>query len=157
MELKKYRPCYLSEMIKLFQDTVHFINSKDYTKQQTNAWAPKNTDTVKWNERFLNSYTIIAFQKGEIVGFGNIDNSGYLDMLYVHKNYQNQKIASVICDNLEKYFYSNIFCEKNSFITVHSSITAKGFFEKRKYMTLKKHKVTRKEQILVNYIMKKTF
>ncbi len=157
MQLKKYKVCYLDEMISLFYDTVHFINSKDYTKKQIDAWAPEDTDAMKWNEKFLNSYTIIAFQDEKIIGFGNIDDSGYLDMLYVHKNYQNQKIASVICDNLEKYFYDNVLCDKKPFITVHSSITAKGFFKKRGYIPIKKQKVTRKGQLLVNFIMKKTF
>lgn len=39
-----------------------------------------------------------------IVGFGDIDKTGYLDRLFVHKDYQNQDIATVICNELEKAF-----------------------------------------------------
>ncbi len=82
------------------------------------------------------------------MGFGNIDSTGYLDMLYVHKDYQGKKVASFICDNLEKTF--NV-----SEITVHASITAKPFFEKRGYEVIKKQQVKRKGIFLENYIMKK--
>lgn len=30
----------LEDCISLFQQTVHFVNSKDYTKEQLDAWVP---------------------------------------------------------------------------------------------------------------------
>lgn len=59
-------------------------------------------------------------KNGIIVGFGDIDNTGYLDRLYVHKDYQNQGIAKAMCDKLEQH---NAYNE----ITTHASITAKPF------------------------------
>lgn len=57
---------------------------------------------------------------GEIVGFGDMDETGYLDRLYVHKDYQGQGIASAICDELERFAAGKTF-------TTHASITAKLF------------------------------
>lgn len=124
MIIRKYQTTDCKNLAKLFYNTVHFINTRDYTKEQLDAWANGNADIKEWNKSFLNNFTIIAIKDNIIVGFGDIDKTGYLNRLYVHKDYQNQKIATKICDKLESAFYVKT-------ITTHSSITAKPFFEKR--------------------------
>lgn len=42
--IREYEEKDLSSIIKLFYDTVHFINIKDYTQEQVNVWAPENID-----------------------------------------------------------------------------------------------------------------
>ena len=61
------------KLIKLFYQTVHIVNAKDYTKEQLNVWAPDNINSLEWNESFLKNYTIVAIDNDEIVGFGDID------------------------------------------------------------------------------------
>lgn len=39
-----------------------------------------------------------------VVGFGRIDKYGCLDLLFVHKEYLRQGIATALCDELEKDF-----------------------------------------------------
>ena len=85
---------------------------------------------------------------GIIAGFGDIDKTGYLDRLYVHKDYQSQGIATAICDKLEHAF-------EVSKITTHASITAKPFFLHRGYNIIKEQQVIRSNIPLTNYIMKK--
>ena len=60
-------------------------------------------DLKAWDASFRAHKTIIAVKNGEIVGFGDMDETGYLDRLYVHKDYQGQGIASAICDELERF------------------------------------------------------
>ena len=69
-----------------------------------------------------------------IVGFGDIDKTGYLDRLYVHADYQRRGIATAICDRLEEAIQKNII--------THASITARPF-EKRGYKVIKKQNVER--------------
>ncbi|MEW8974197.1 MAG: GNAT family N-acetyltransferase [Tissierellaceae bacterium] len=102
----------------------------------------------EWNRSFLEHYTVVVVENGIIVGFGDMDNTGYLDRLYVHKDYQRQGIATVICHELESQLDIRS-------ITTHASITSKPFFEKRGYRTIKEQQVKRNGQVLVNYIMKK--
>ena len=54
-----------------------------------------------WDKSFKEHHTVIATYNDEIVGFGDIDSSGYLDRLFVHKNNQHKGIATAICDELE--------------------------------------------------------
>lgn len=149
MEIRRYRPDDLEQIAQLFHDTVHSINAKDYTQEQLNAWAPATIDKAKWNNVFLEHRTYVATQNRMIIGFGNMDETGYIDKLFVHKNFQRTGVATAICDRLESETKANI-------ITVHASITAKPFFEKRGFVTVKCQEVERKGIRLTNYIMKKS-
>ena len=148
MEIREYKSSDCNEIADLFYNTVHFINSKDYTEDQLNVWATGNIDIDEWNKSFLNNYTLIAEENGIIIGFGDIDDEGYLDRLYVHKDYQNIGVATALCDRLEKKY-------EVERITTHASITAKSFFEKRGYRVVKKQFVERNGVRLINYIMER--
>lgn len=132
----------------LFYNTVHFVNKKDYTKEQLNVWASGKIDLNAWNISFSQHYTIIAEIDNTIVGFGNMTYDGYLDRLYVHKDYQNQGIGTKICDTLE-------YKIKTKKYTTHASITTKPFFEKRGYKLVKEQQVNRQGIYLTNYVMEK--
>lgn len=148
MRIRRYEPSNCKDLAELFYNTVHSINAKDYTEEQLNVWATGDVDLEKWNKSLLENFTVIAIENNIIVGFGDIDKSGYLDRLYVHKDYQNKGIATAICDVLEKAF--NV--DK---ISTQASITAKYFFEKRGYKVVKEQKVERKGVLLTNYVMEK--
>ena len=148
MQLREYITSDCEQLAKLFFQTVHSVNAKDYTKKQLDVWATGNVDLTRWDMSFKEHYTIIATDNGEIIGFGDIDSSGYLDRLFVHKNYQHKGIATAICDELE----SSVTGKK---IITHSSITAKPFFEKRGYRVKKEQTIVRNGISLTNFIMEK--
>ncbi|MBC5997650.1 GNAT family N-acetyltransferase [Romboutsia ilealis] len=39
MEIREYKTSDCNEIADLFYNTVHYINSKDYTEEQLNVWA----------------------------------------------------------------------------------------------------------------------
>lgn len=148
MILRKYQPADCRELTELFYRTVHIINAKDYTEEQLNAWADGQADLEKWNKSFLEHYSIVAEEEGRIVGFGDVDQTGYLDRLYVHADYQGRGIATAICEQLEQTVRGRL--------VTHASITAKPFFEKRGYQVIKEQKVERKGIFLTNFVMEKS-
>ncbi len=145
--VRNYKLADIKILSELFYNTVHTVNAKDYTPNQLNAWASGRIDRKAWNKSFEEHYTLVAEIDGKIVGFGDIDDSGYLDRLYVHKDYQGQGIATAICDRLEEHAKDDI--------TVHASITAKPFFEGRGYAVVKEQEVERDGILLTNYKMMK--
>ena len=152
IKLRKYRPDDCSEVYNLFYNTIHSINAADYTPVQLDAWAPKDGDLHTWNQRLLrNDYAVVAELNGDIVGIGSADDTGYFDILYVHKDYQRMGIATLIADDLEQYIYS----KGAQILTTDASITAKLFFEKRGYVVQKQQSVECGGQILINYRMKR--
>lgn len=147
MIIRKYRSSDLASIAKLFYGTVHTVNAKDYSKEQLCAWATGSIDTEKWNKSLQEHLTFVAVKDSMIVGFGDIDSTGYLDRLYVHKDYQRMGIGSAICDELER--------SASGVITTHASITAKPFFESRGYRIIARQQVDRQGVLLTNYIMEK--
>lgn len=148
MELRNYKSEDCKYLAEIFYDTVHSVNAKDYTEEQLNVWATGKLNPEKWNESFLEHYSVVAVIEDKIVGFGDMDKTGYLDRLYVHKDYQRKGIATAICDNLETTI------QTAKFVT-HASITAKPFFEKRGYRVVKEQQVERQGVWLTNYAMEK--
>lgn len=147
MIIRQYKNEDCDVVSKLFYETVHSVNVKDYKAEQLSAWA-NNYDSLKVRQDDLISQkTLIAETNGVIVGFGSIDKSGCLDLLFIHKDYQRQGIATALCDELEKGFVA---------LTTYASITAKPFFEKRGYKIVKEQEVERSGIKLKNFEMKKS-
>lgn len=192
MYLRKYHPSDCAALAALFYETVHTVNAKDYSPEQLDAWADGQVDLNAWNESFLAHNTYVAVQECDgaddidscasdsagpaprktdgspantlIIGFGDMDDTGYLDRLYVHKDYQGRGVATAICDRLEEDFClsrgrllqnSAVQKRKNDTFTTHASITARPFFEKRGYTVVKAQQVVRKGISIRNYIMRK--
>ena len=49
LQLRAYITSDCEKLIKLFYQTVHTVNAKDYTKEQLNVWAPDNINSLEWN------------------------------------------------------------------------------------------------------------
>lgn len=145
MYIREYEPADCSEIAALFYQTVHEVNKQDYTSEQLNAWAAGKVDLAAWNQSFLEHYTLVAVENGRIAGFGDIDETGYLDRLYVHKEHQREGIAAALCSRLEAHVQGNIL--------THASITARPFFQKRGYKVLKEQQVERQNVLLTNFVM----
>lgn len=148
MIIRQYQHSDCGEMAVLFYNTVHTVNAKDYTQEQLAVWATGNVDLHQWNRSFLAHNTVVAVEAGHIVGFGDMDESGYLDRLYVHHAQQGKGIATAICDSLEGSF-------AGARMTTHASITAKPFFEQRGYRVCNAQWVQRNGVVLQNYVMEK--
>lgn len=144
--VRRYIAGDLEDIIRLFYETVHTVNYQDYSEEQINAWAPEKIDKAEWHASFCRHCTYVAVDNQMIVGFGDIDDTGYLDRLYVHKDFQHKGVATVICDQLESMATN---------VTVHASITAKPFFEHRGYRTLQSQEVERRGVKMTNYLMQK--
>ena len=191
MYLRKYHPSDCAALAALFYETIHTVNVRDYPQEQLDAWADGHVDLDAWNESFLAHNTYVAVQECDgaddidsrtpdsagsasgktggkanslIIGFGDMDDTGYLDRLYVHKDYQGRGVATAICDRLEEDFClsrgrllqkSAVQKRKNDTFTTHASITARPFFEKRGYTVVKAQQVVRKGISIRNYIMRK--
>lgn len=147
MIIREYKPSDCGKLAELFYNTVHTVNAEDYTNEQLDAWATGKVDLEKWNQSFQKHYSLVAVENDIIIGFGDIDNTGYLDRLYVHRDYQKKGVAAAICDMLEQKAQRKII--------THSSITARPFFEKRSYKVIKEQKVKRHGVFLTNFVMEK--
>lgn len=148
MELRPYESGDCPALARLFRDTVHTVNARDYTPEQLDAWADGQVDLFAWDTSFLAHHTLVAEEDGVILGFADMDGDGYLDRLYVHRDYQGRGVASALCDALEAACPAAVF-------TTHASLTARPFFEDRGYRVLRRQTVLRHGVALDNFVMEK--
>ena len=57
-------------MVKLFQETVRRVCSKDYTSVQLEAWVGK-VDLARWEKTLAEHTTLLAFDGEALAGFGD--------------------------------------------------------------------------------------
>lgn len=141
------------EIYQLFYETVHHINSKDYTEEQINIWAPKYPDLDSWQSSLAKNYSFVAIDNkdGKIIGFSDLEKNGHLNRGYVHKDYQGQGIGKALLNVREvKAKQSGI---KKLFAEV--SITAKPFFEKCGYGMESQETKNLNGVLFINYRMTK--
>lgn len=152
LQVRKLIDSDIGACIKLFYDTIHAINTRDYSLEQVNTWAPDNIDinNQRW-QLLLENISFVAELNKELVGFIDMTCSGYLDRLYVHKDYQGKGIATVLLHQVEKSAREKEISE----ISTEASITAKPFFESRGFDCCVEQKKSINGIQFINYLMKK--
>ena len=148
MVLRAYRSADCPALAELFYQTVPQVNIRDYTQEQVDAWATGQVDLERWDRELREHRTVVAWEDGLIVGFGDMDKTGYLDRLFVHKDFQGRGIATAICDALEGESAAPR-------LWVQASLTARPFFEGRGYRVVKAQQVERRGVLLPNFVMEK--
>ena len=65
----------LDTAARLFCDTVHTVNARDYTPEQLDAWAPRDTQClVQIAEKLARQQTVGFKECGILVGFGSLED-----------------------------------------------------------------------------------
>ena len=93
MFIRPYRSADCPALAELFYETVHTVCARDYPPEQLDVWAPGEVDLAAWDASFLAHRTLVAVEGETIVGFADMDGSGYLDRLYVHRDFQRRGVA----------------------------------------------------------------
>lgn len=141
----------LYDILNLFYRTVHAVNRAHYNEEQLCAWAPYCADQSVWLQSLLSHRAYLAVQEDKIVGFGDCDNSGYLDRLYCAFDFQGKGIGSLIAQRLEQ----ETAALGLGTIRTEASITARPFFEARGYRVIQEQRKPLRGQIFLNYKMEK--
>lgn len=151
MRVRTYEIRDTQQIVKLFYDTVHEVNIRDYTKAQVDAWAPAATDIESWTKSLSSKFTFVA-EEGEIIaGFGQLEANGHIDCFYCHKDFQRQGVGKIILAQIELQART-LGIQK---LFTEASITAKPFFESYGFMVVKQQEVERRGQKFINFAMEK--
>ncbi len=148
MTIRPYQSEDCGELARLFYETVHTVNAADYTPEQLDAWATGKKSLDTWDRSFRANTTLVAEAGGQIVGFADMDDSGYLDHLFVHRDFQRRGVATALCEALE----AGCSCLR---YTTHASITARPFFQSRGYRVVREQQVDCRGVLLTNFVMEK--
>jgi putative acetyltransferase len=151
LTIRAFQPADALEIMRLFRDTVHNVNSRDYTPEQVEAWAPALMDEPRWHERLRANFTYVAEAEGQIVGFSELERSGRIGTLYVHHRWQAQGIASRLLSEME----TRARALGARRLTVEASLTAYGFFQRRGFKLVRPRDVDLNGVSLRNFVMER--
>ncbi len=141
----------LGEIQKMFVDTILTICKDDYSPEQIKVWTSSIKNTQRWTDKLSTQYFRIAEFDNKIVGYGSLENNDYLDLLYIHKDYQRQGIADKLYSEIEKEAI------KNGATTIHSDVskTARPFFERKGFKLISPKIIIIQDTEIINYKMTK--
>ena len=77
MEIRKYQAEDLEEIVQLFYETIQTVNRKDYSQEQVEVWSNRCENLRKNKTFFEKLYTVVAVEGEKIIGYGNIDRTGF--------------------------------------------------------------------------------
>lgn len=158
-QLRKASIKDISAITILYKDTVRTVNARDYTPRQIEVWAEGGENKERWEAAITDQYFVLVERKSNIsgltlagytlAGFASIAKDGYLDFMYVSKDYQRMGVASMLLNEIEKMGRE----QNNKEIYSHVSKTAKGFFLKRGYKHIKDIEDPYCGEIFINALM----
>ncbi len=141
----------VENITQLFYDTIQNINRKDYSQEEVDDWSSWKTDVDKWLEKMKEQYFVVAEINDKFVGFSSLAQDGYLDFMFVHKDFQGQGIATALMAEM----MNKALKQKNGLIYSDVSLTAKGFFERKGFVVERQQLKKSKKEELINFRMVK--
>src|SRR5262245_3088504 len=149
--IRDFRPTDALEIMRLFYDTVHSTNARDYTPEQIKAWAPAIPDEPRWHDRLRANFTYVAETNGQMVGFSELRRDGYIETLYVHHRHQSMGIASRLLSEMETR--ARALGAKRLY--TQASLTAYGFFQRRGFKLVRAQDVELRGVSFRNFLMER--
>lgn len=152
MKIRLYVRSDLEDVLSLYYDTVHSVCASDYSIEELDAMAPLEPNLYHWEMSLEKNHTVVAVDDDDqIIAFGNIGQTGFLDRLFVRPDHLNQGIAKTIVQHLEDYARVN----GNTTIDTISTITSVPFFEKLGYQVISEDVSERRGERIIRYAMEK--
>jgi putative acetyltransferase len=149
LRLRPYTPADADATLVVFRRAVRTTAAHDYSPEQVAAWAPDDLDAESWGARRSARATVVADVDGRVVGFTDVDATGYLDMLYVDPDAGRRGVATALLDwALEEAGRAGA-----DTVRTHASITARPFFEARGFRVDEVRRPVRNGVVLVNFAM----
>lgn len=151
MQIRRFKNGDEIPLYKVFFSSVHVIAARDYTIEQIKAWAPVNADLDVWSILMKNLNPFVVELNDEIVGYADIQPSGYMDHFYVSGAYPRQKIGSHLMNRILEEAHLMGVCE----LTSNVSKTAEPFFKLHGFHVEERRFPVRHGIMLQNALMRK--
>lgn len=83
--IRPYNSSDAQDLAKIYYNTIHEVNVKDYSEIQLDAWAPKRSIEVEgWSKKFAKTKPLVAVVDETLVGFAEFEPNGHIDCFYCH-------------------------------------------------------------------------
>ena len=151
INIRKYVKSDSKALWDIYYNTIHSVNSNDYSQEQIEAWAPSNIPMDIWHQKMVAISPIIAEIDGVIVGYTDLQPDGLLDHFFCHHQYQGVGVGRALMNHIfdcaEDRGISRLYSEV--------SVTARPFYERQGFKVVKEQLIEVRGQELCNFVMEK--
>lgn len=147
--LRDYESADGQATLDVFLEAIRQTASGDYSPAQIAVWARDDIDVETWAAKRSAAGTIVAVVDDAVAGFTDLDDSGYIDMMFVAPWFARRGIASALLDRVFELASERGVDE----LSVHASLTARPFFERHGFSVIEEQHPIRDGVTMVNFRM----
>ncbi|MBQ6795322.1 MAG: GNAT family N-acetyltransferase [Clostridia bacterium] len=129
-KVRSMRMSEFNTVAQLVYDSVHTLCTKEYTKEQLDAWVPKDLYMPAFRRSIFRCYAIVAVCNKEIIGFMSTERDGYINRLYTSPDWVKKGVATALLENTEEWAKVHKIKE----LVLEASKSAEGFYIKRGFV-----------------------
>jgi putative acetyltransferase len=148
--LRPFLPDDAAALAELCLASIQELAAEDYSEAQQEAWA-ESIVVDGFGERLARSLTLVATVDGAPVGFIALRDNRHVDLLYVHPHAAGQGVGALLYDAIERLARAR----GAGLLTADVSDNARGFFDRRGFMALRRNTVSVGDEWLANTTMEK--
>lgn len=151
ISIREFRDGDEAALHTIFYSAVHEVAAADYTSEQIHAWAPADMDMEAWNSKIRTNKPFVAMKDGEIVGFADLQEHGYIDLFFVSGRYPRRGIGGALMTHILQLALEKGLCQLSSDV----SRTAEPFFRHYGFKVVERRLPVRRGVTLPNAFMRK--
>ncbi len=136
---------------EVFYASIRITAAADYSPGQINAWASPDITVGDWTTKRMAGNTAVAVIDDIVVGFTDVDEGGYIDMLFVHPSHGRRGVATALLG----WVKAEAARLGASSLLTHASITARPFFESQGFIVIEERRPPVRGVELQNYVMRR--
>ena len=151
MQIRRFRAGDAPALYEVFHSAIHLVAARDYSAEQLAAWAPETPDLDAWVARMQDINPFVAELDGVIVGYADVQASGYIDHFYVSGRCPRQGIGGRLMQRLHEEARVLGCAELHS----HVSLTAQPLFLRYGFTLVEQLRPVRRGVTFSNALMRK--
>ncbi len=100
VKIKKYDVEMIPQMWDVYFTSIRMVCSKDYSKEQIEAWAPESFDLALFREKMDNLNPFVAMSSGKVVAYADLQEDGLIDHFFVHGEFQGKGAGKKLMETI---------------------------------------------------------
>jgi putative acetyltransferase len=130
VELRAYAAGDAEATLAIFLRAVRETARSHYSPEQIAAWAADSGDLDSWAAARSAAHTQLAVIDGHVAGFTDLDDHGYIDMLFVDPDFGRQGIGSALLGSMVDLARQRGLPA----VTTFASLTSRPVFERHGFV-----------------------
>jgi putative acetyltransferase len=102
LKIRRFKLGDEQALFSVYFSAIHLIASRDYSPEQVEAWAPATLDVDLWRNRVRGIRPFVVEHEGEIVGYADVQPSGYIDHFFVSGKHTRRGIGTLLMSRIHE-------------------------------------------------------